>query len=119
MDRERLNAEQAQGLRGVEHADIAEAAEVEEVAVAGDDERGSRGKCRGDDLIVVGIAHDARGLGGLGELDHVEVGGQDLGVGFADDGEALARGRPGEDIGELFEQDRAAVSRKRVMRRAY
>jgi len=56
-------------------------------------------------MIVIGIAHDARDLGGLGELDHLEVGGEHLVVGLADEGEALGGGGPSEDLGELFEQD--------------
>jgi len=53
-------------------------------------------------VIIVGFAHDARDVGGLGELDHLEVGGQDLAVGLADECEALGGRRPVEDIGEFF-----------------
>lgn len=45
-------------------------------------------------MIIMWIAHDARDLGGLGEIDDLEVGGEHLVVGLADERECLlAAGR--------------------------
>ncbi len=57
---ERSAAEDGEGLGGGEDADVAEGTEIEQIAIAGDDDGGLGGERAGEDLIVVRIARDAR-----------------------------------------------------------
>ena len=49
-----------ESLGGGEDTDVADGAELEQVAIAGNDEGGFSGERAGEDLIVIGITRDAR-----------------------------------------------------------
>jgi hypothetical protein len=81
---------------------------AEQVSIARDNEFGVGGERRGKDMIVVGIARDARHFGRLDEFDDLEIISEHVACGFADERELLGCHGATEDAGEFLEEPWAA-----------
>lgn len=94
----------AQGGRGGTDGDALVLAQDEQVSlVAGDDELSFCGEGAGKDVIIIGVAGDARDLGRFGKLHDLDVIGEQRGGGGADPLQLRREGGSGDDLGELFE----------------
>ena len=102
----------AQCLRGIDDGDAGMSAERQQMlTIPGDDQIGLRSEGGGDDLLVIDIAgHDPRHVSGRDQLDDLDVIGEYRGGCLIDEREALGGGRPGEYVGQFFEQRGTAVS---------
>jgi hypothetical protein len=109
-------AEQGERVGGVEDVDVAERAEIQEVTIAGQEQGSFRGERRGEDMVVVGIARDARQLDGLDQLDGFEVVGQYCAWASANDGQPLRGSRSCQNVGKLLQKERAAEKLGRLVR---
>lgn len=95
-------------LSCVEYVDALILFEYDQVLISGDNGGGLGGEGASDDVIVVGIAHDARSAGRFDHFDDFHVIGEDVVRCFADGLEPLSEGGSCDDFGEFGEQGRAA-----------